>query len=77
MMEIKNSRVNLVNHEHGVAHRTGRFYFEESGWYFSVREKGDQGPYESKKIAELSLTDYLSEYINDAHHLMHNKIKMI
>jgi len=73
-MEIKSTR---VNNEEGLAHRKGRFYFEETGWYFSVREKEDQGPYESKKIAELSLTNYLSEYVNDVHHLMPNKIKMI
>ena len=45
--------------------RSGRFYYVKNEWFFSVREKEDQGPYSSKVLAELGLKEYL---INNVYH---------
>jgi len=39
--------------------RSGRFYSVASEWFFSVREQEDQGPYDSKQVAEQNLKIYL------------------
>jgi len=53
-------------------YRTGRFYFVDNEWFFSIREVGEQGPYFSKLSAEIGLKMYLL----DMEHFKMNKSKL-
>lgn len=45
--------------------RAGRFYSIGNYWYFSVRGTSDQGPYISRKSAELALEEFLQNVNGD------------
>ncbi|TDX97765.1 DUF6316 family protein [Thiohalophilus thiocyanatoxydans] len=44
-----------------VPFRSGRFFNIDSNWYFSCREGGDQGPFDSRDDAEAALTLYIRD----------------
>jgi len=80
MMENINNKKNRSGENTQSAYRTSRFYCVATQWYFSVREKEDQGPYSSKLSAEKELKMYLSdyEYFNENNsQLIVNTIKLI
>ena len=44
-----------------VPFRTGRFFNVGANWYFATREAIDQGPFSSRKEAEVALTKYIDQ----------------
>lgn len=44
-----------------VTFRTNRFFSIGTDWYFSTREGIDQGPYQSKKLAQLAIEKFIRE----------------
>lgn len=59
MENTKNKRDGEDNEPH---FRSGRFYSIDNEWYFSVREKQDQGPFPTKEFAEEQLRLYLLDF---------------
>lgn len=50
-----------VGESHESQFRSGRFYTVANEWYYSVREKEDQGPFPTKTVAEDNLKSYLTD----------------
>lgn len=44
-----------------IPFRTGRFFIVDSHWYFAAREGLDQGPFETKHLAEIGLQEFLKQ----------------
>ncbi len=42
--------------------QTERFFSANMQWYFSTRETGDKGPFNSRAAAEEELTGYLMQF---------------
>jgi len=47
-----------------IPFRTGRFFNVGANWYFATREAIDQGPFSSRKEAEVALTKYIDQCLN-------------
>ncbi|MCW9031906.1 MAG: DUF6316 family protein [Gammaproteobacteria bacterium] len=44
-----------------VTFRTNRFFSIGADWYFSTREGIDQGPYQSKELAQAAIEKFIRE----------------
>jgi hypothetical protein len=42
--------------------RSDRFFAVGGQWFFTTRESGDQGPFESRALAEAALLEFLSTH---------------
>ena len=61
MMNNTYQRDNRLGEIGPTPFRAGRFYAIGNYWYFSVRGTSDQGPYISRRSAELALEEYLNK----------------
>jgi len=44
-----------------ITFRTNRFFSIGTDWYFSTREGIDQGPYQSKELAQVAIAQFIRE----------------